>query len=411
MALSLNLGFDALLAVFFPLALFAVVLRSNIGLNLRHRAWGTLLDVVSLRARKSSHGPFSLQRAYQSYSQYSRLSAYEISRKHVAYSTLGRAHRRLGNKIGYPAKLDKLKYVTDLNAVVTEGIAGLAAKELGVSESFAGHGAELGRVREALKHFVRDWSEEGAEEREKIFRPILDVLATVDPVERKHKKVLVPGAGLGRLAWEISQLGYDTTANELSFFMNLAFRFLLSADTTPTANEHTLRPYAHWFSHQRSNDSLFRAIHFPDAVPRLSPSFRLAESDFLTLSPPGPQSASTFAWSKSSDDPDAGYDYIATLFFIDTSLNALATVQQVHTLLRPGGTWINLGPLLWTSGGHAKLELSLEEVICVAEEIGFVFQENGGGKTRTVECEYTRDKNAMMRWVYGAEFWVATKSK
>ncbi|KAG6853566.1 hypothetical protein C0991_003236 [Blastosporella zonata] len=298
-------------------------------------------------------------------------------------------------------KLDRLKLVTDLNATVTEGIAELAANEFGLEEPDA-ESPDLGRVRESLKHYIRDWSSEGASEREKIFRPILNVLKAVDENDRSGKRILVPGSGLGRLAWEISQLGYDTTANELSFFMNLAFRYLLSSETTTSTEQHTLRPYGHWFSHQRSNDSLFRVIRFPDVIPRLSSTFRLLETDFLTTEPPsGPPSK--FVWSKS--DPEVvqtGYDYIVTLFFIDTSLNVFETMEHIYTLLRPGGTWINLGPLLWTSGGHAKVELSLDEVIRAAEEIGFIIQDGDAAAgdldaRRTVECEYTGDPNAMMR--------------
>ncbi|KAG6826998.1 hypothetical protein H0H92_013613 [Tricholoma furcatifolium] len=358
---------------------------------------------------KKSHGPFSLKKAYDSYSSYTRIAATEIANRRATYNTLGRAYKRLGNTIGYQEKLDTLKLVTDLNASITESIAELAASEFELGEPDFGNG-DIGRVRESLKHFIRDWSSEGTMERERIFQPILDVLRAVDGPERSGKRILVPGSGLGRLAWEISQLGYDTTANELSFFMNLAFRFLLSPKTTTAAEEHVLRPYAHWFSHQRSNDSLFRAIRFPDVVPRLRSTFRLVEADFLTLKPPS--NPDKFIWAKS--DPnlrDSGYDYIVTLFFIDTSLNVFATLEHIHTLLRPGGTWINLGPLLWTSGGYAKVELSLDEVIHAAEEIGFIFQDEGFHARQTIDCEYTGDSKAMMRWIYRAEFWVATKAK
>jgi len=209
--------------------------------------------------------------------------------------------------------------------------------------------------------------------------------------------------------------GFDTTANELSFFMNLAFRFLLSPETTPRKNEHILRPYAHWFSHQRNNDSLFRAVPFPDAVPRITSNFHLAETDFLSLPLlPRDKQRNTSFWMKSDvlDKRLLGYDFIVTLFFIDTSLNVFATMEHICNLLRPGGTWINLGPLLWTSGGPAKLELSLDEVLLAAEEIGFVFQDGDDIAARkTIESEYTGDLNAMMRWTYKTEFWVATKSK
>jgi N2227-like protein len=199
--------------------------------------------------------------------------------------------------------------------------------------------------------------------------------------------------------------------------MNLAFRFLLSPETTPVKNEHVLRPYAHWFSHQRNNDTLFRAVTFPDAVPRMTSNFHLAETDFLSL--PVPAHDTTPFWSTSklsqvSNKKLLGYDYIVTLFFIDTSLNVFATMEHIYALLRPGGTWINLGPLLWTSGGPAKLELSLDEVLLAAEEIGFMFKDRRDDETmarKTIECEYTSDTQAMMRWTYKTEFWVATKSK
>lgn len=191
--------------------------------------------------------------------------------------------------------------------------------------------------------------------------------------------------------------GFETTANDLSAYMLLSLRFLLSPKHTPKIEMHTVRPYAHWFSHQRTNTSLFRPISFPDVLPRQSSIFRVVEGDFLKLSRPS----------------SGGYDYIITLFFIDTSLDVLSTLSKIHSLLRPGGLWINLGPLLWTSGSQAKLEFSLEEVMSAVEEVGFEIlgteSDSDKMKRRTVECEYTSDREAMMRWVYRSEFWVARK--
>lgn len=60
--------------------------------------------------------------------------------------------------------------------------------------------------------FVRDWSVEGLRERQALFTPILAGLEDLFPAEgveggRDDLKVLVPGCGLGRLAYEISTLG------------------------------------------------------------------------------------------------------------------------------------------------------------------------------------------------------------
>ena len=179
--------------------------------------------------------------------------------------------------------------------------------------------------------------------------------------------------------------------------MNLAFRFLLSSVTTQTPLQHVVYPFAHWFSHQRSIVTQFRSVSFPDILPRVSDSFKLLEDDFLNLERPV---------EHPSNDGSTGYDFIVTLFFIDTSLNIISTLEQIHRLLRPGGLWINLGPLLWIGGSQASLELSLDEVFCLVHKIGFIIDPQS---RKSVDCEYTSDKEALMKWVYKAEFWVATK--
>lgn len=185
--------------------------------------------------------------------------------------------------------------------------------------------------------------------------------------------------------------GFDTTSNELSPYMNLAFRFLISRSSTPRVHEHTVHPFGHWFSHQRANNNLFRSVTFPDALPALVPISRLRheESDFLDL--------------LSVKD---GYDFIVTHYFIDTAHNIIATLQKVYSLLKRGGIWINLGPLLWMSNAQATMELSLEEVLKLSGMVGFEVQERS---RRTIPSEYTRDHTAMMRWIYEAEFWIAVK--
>jgi carnosine N-methyltransferase len=106
----------------------------------------------------------------------------------------------------------------------------------------------------------------------------------------------------------------------------------------------------------------------------------------------------------------ASWSHVVTLFFIDTSLNVIKTIQHIYSLLEPGGVWINLGPLLWVSSGVA-LELSLDEVLQVAELVGFELLpvNESGESVAMVECEYTSDPEAMIRWLYKAAFWIARK--
>lgn len=186
--------------------------------------------------------------------------------------------------------------------------------------------------------------------------------------------------------------------------MNLGLRFLIHPSTTSQVHQHTIQPFSHRFSNQRSNDHLFRSIQFPDVVPRYSEMFNIAEGDFLKQTPPA------------RTDGEDGYDFIVTQFFIDTGYNAVATLQQIHSLLAPGGTWINLGPLLWVGGGSVSMELSLDEILALAESVGFeILGERDGAelkdhfKRRTVTCEYTADKMGMFERIYQAEFWVAKR--
>lgn len=194
---------DVFIACVFPLLILFL------GYRLAPPTTWTALRALLLKP--ATNEPFSLQRAHNAFRQYRQLSGAELSLVGASYSRLGRTHKRLGHDIGYPAKLDKLKKVTDLNGRVTDSIAALARSEFGLDGTRSNCGTgDLPRVRESLKHFVRDWSEEGKQERDRIFKPILDVLRTVSADERAKLRVLVPGSGLGRLAWEISQLGEDT---------------------------------------------------------------------------------------------------------------------------------------------------------------------------------------------------------
>lgn len=92
--------------------------------------------------------------------------------------------------------------------------------------------------------------------------------------------------------------------------MTLPLLFLLSPSHTHHVNEHTLYPYAHWWSHQRSNESTFREVKLPDVVPQKMKNWHLFEGDFLGLG-----------------TEDGRWDIIVTLFFIDTASNIMSYVS------------------------------------------------------------------------------------
>ena len=41
------------------------------------------------------------------------------------------------------------------------------------------------------------------------------------------------------------------------------------------------------------------------------------------------------------------WDCIVTCFFLDTAHNILEYIECIAQLLRPGGLWVNMGPLLY----------------------------------------------------------------
>ncbi|PWW79000.1 putative trehalase [Tuber magnatum] len=270
-------------------------------------------------------------------------------------------------------------------------------------------------VIQSLKHFVRDWSTSGAHERDPTFVPILSTLETLSPGgggdSRARQKILVPGAGLGRLAYEISALGFTTIANEYSFYMSMAHRWVLSlADHDTERIQHTYYPFTTWWSHQRESRNVLRGVTFPDA--HLSSEalkrYTLLEGDFTKLF---------------LDDRERGsYDVIVTLFFIDTARNIVEYLQNIHAVLKTGGTWINLGPLLYGTGPW--VEPSLEEILQMAQRLGFELLPTDDrfgadsfnnqvsewrGKVRGCLAGYSWDKESLSRNAYEAQFWVARK--
>ena len=93
---------------------------------------------------------------------------------------------------------------------------------------------DMDRVQSTIKQIVRDWSSAGAEERAKCYDPLLVALDSLHPDNRHLVKVLVPGSGLARLAWEIASRGYECQGTEFSLYMLFASNFLQNKAVTAT---------------------------------------------------------------------------------------------------------------------------------------------------------------------------------
>ncbi|KAI9438377.1 N2227-domain-containing protein [Lactarius indigo] len=266
---------------------------------------------------------------------------------------------------------------------------------------------EMDKVRSTLKQLVRDWSEEGKEEREASYRPMKDALlahfSDIPTEERHNFRVLVPGAGLGRLAYDVADLGFSCQGNEFSHYMLLASFFILNR--TQQVHQHTIYPYVHTLSNVPDRAALLKQVQIPDVLPSDLPpgsNFSLVAGDFEEVY--GQQGGDA-----DPDEPSAGlWDAVLTCFFIDTAKNIVNYLRIIHRILVPGGVWINLGPLLWHFEENAtndpSIELDLEEVKALAAQIGFEIKNE-----RRVETTYVNNKDSMLGYVYHAAFWTATK--
>jgi len=221
--------------------------------------------------------------------------------------------------------------------------------------------------------------------------------------ERYNFRVLVPGAGLGRLAYDVAKLGFSCQGNEFSHYMLLTSFFILNR--TQQAHQHTIYPYVHSLSNIPNRAAMLKRVQIPDVLPSDLPpgsNFSLVAGDFEEVY--GQQDGEL-----DPNEPSAGqWDAILTCFFIDTAKNIVNYLRIIHRILAPGGIWINLGPLLWhfeeNTTSDPSIELDLEEVKALAAHIGFEIKNE-----RPIDTTYVNNKDSMLGYIYHSAFWTATK--
>lgn len=286
---------------------------------------------------------------------------------------------------------------------------------------------DIDKARSTIRQFYRDWSAEGAREREACFGPVMRAIAAERDArgpDHPPLKVLVPGAGLGRLVFELCMKGYETEGNEISYHQLLASSYILNCCERP--GKHTIYPWIHTFSNHRSRASHFRSY----AVPDVHCATELARAEERGV-PVGSMnmSAADFLCLYAQEDRANLYDVVASVFFLDTAPNLIRYLETIYHCLKPGGILVNIGPLLWHfegrvwerdddedadgEGGHdtsgiadpGNFELTDDEVMALVAQIGFeiVSRETG------IETPYIADTESMLQTTYLASAWVARK--
>ncbi|CBI39364.3 hypothetical protein VitviT2T_028843 [Vitis vinifera] len=258
---------------------------------------------------------------------------------------------------------------------------------------------DVDKVRCIIRNIVRDWAAEGQKERDQCYKPILEELDGLFPNRSKDRppSCLVPGAGLGRLALEISCLGFISQGNEFSYYMMICSSFILN--NAQTAEEWTIYPWIHSNCNSLSENDQLRPVSIPDMHPAsagITEGFSMCGGDFVEVY---------------SDPSQIGvWDAVVTCFFIDTAHNIVEYIEIISRILKDGGVWINFGPLLYHFADmygqedEMSIELSLEDVKKVALHYGFQME-----KERTIETTYTTNPRSMMQNRYFAAFWTMRK--
>ena len=101
-------------------------------------------------------------------------------------------------------------------------------------------------------------------------------------------KILVPGAGLGRLTYELAYRGYYCEGNEFSLFMLVTSNFVLNKCIVE--NQYTLYPWVHQFVNNFSRKDQVMPVTFPDVSPvKAKPKggFNMVAGDFLQVNSNG----------------------------------------------------------------------------------------------------------------------------
>ena len=207
-----------------------------------------------------------------------------------------------------------------------------------------------------VAHMVRDWSTSGSAIRENLYDWCRMQLASQSQISKTSDRILVPGAGLGRLAFDLHQQGYQVEANEISPVMVAAANAILQRNITGALHPFGLDSMVNEVDSSRRYDE----IPFPDID--VSNSAATTGSLSYTIG----DLVGPYYQSKSHAN---SFGAVLTCFFIDTATNIYEYLQMMQHLIRPGGLWINVGPVQWHR--HAVMQPSVDELYDLVLSFGF----------------------------------------
>lgn len=323
-------------------------------------------------------------------------------------------------------QIDEIEEGIKDNAFFLSHVAQVAAMNFGAPEDSSTWSdcqpEDVQKVGSTLRQVAREWSTDGEAERSICFgKIIVELLQRYPDLKERHGiKILVPGSGLGRLPMELALMGFKSEGNEFSYHMLFTSSMILNH--TSGRNEFRIHPFLNTFSHLRTKTDQTREVLIPDVSPHILTQQMVNDPDI-------PEEGLMSMTSGSFDmiyPPEDGskFDVITTVYFLDTAANIFNTLQTIHDTLKPGGLWLNFGPLLWhyedimpihgqVSQDSSNLdedrscgfEFALDDLISLIEKFGFKFEKRESG----IPSSYTSPRTALGGYSYLCEFWVCTK--
>lgn len=208
-----------------------------------------------------------------------------------------------------------------------------------------------------ITHIHRDWTEDGQPIRGLLYKPILDELSQIS----SKKTILVPGSGLGRLAYEIAHIGHKVVAIEYSPLMSIASKHIIQH----LGNDQSIFYPNIYETLRNTYDSkvFFTPSYFPDKKPMTDHHPITTLKDITIL---------TGDFISHAKKLEKKYDVITTCFFIDTATNTLDYIWAIKKLLSRDGLWINVGPLHYhVDISRGGVHYTLEDLFSVFDNFGF----------------------------------------
>lgn len=210
--------------------------------------------------------------------------------------------------------------------------------------------------------------------------------------------VLVVGASLGRLSWELARMGYSVQGVEKSYLQLFTSNFILNGIATPENPLH-LYPFVHHTAMVSTADEQLQEVQFPDVDPKQldnQADFSMVAGDFIQLY-----------------KEESVWDCVVTCFSLENAQNVITYIRRIASILKPGGTWVNHGSLDFrydddssSSDGGAGQNIEITK-----EELDFVIARSGLRVLRreSFHCKPPYFVNGMVHEEYETIFFVAVK--